>query len=253
MRKLKVAIVSDLHLGTYGSCAKEFTEYLTSIDPEILILNGDIVDMWQFKKSFFPSEHWDALKYIMTLAMNGTQIYYLTGNHDDALRRFSDFSIGNFQLCDKLTLDVDGKKYWIFHGDVFDASVNHSQWIAKLGGRAYDWLIRLNRAINQLRLRFNMSPLSFSKKIKANIKNAAKFIGSFEETAINLAMDNRYDYVVCGHIHQPKMKTIEKNGHKLTYMNSGDWVENLTSLEYTNGLWAIYHHNDTATHPKVKK
>ncbi len=242
MRKVEVVVVSDLHLGTYGSHAGEFVDYFSSIDPEIIVLNGDIMDIWQFKKSYFPPDHWEALKCLMNKAASGSTVYYLTGNHDDALRRFSEITLGNFHLLDKLVLTLNDKKHWFFHGDVFDASVHHSQWIAKLGGKTYDWLIRLNRFINIIRSKFNLSPVSFSKKIKSNIKKAVQFIDDFEHTAIDLAFQSGYDYVVCGHIHQPKINLIRRGQQSLTYMNSGDWVEHLTALEYDQDQWRLYDH-----------
>ena len=71
---------------------------------------------------------------------------------------------------------------------------------------------------------------SFSKTIKNKVKGAVSFINSFETTAAQIAIDNGYDYVICGHIHQPTIKEIETQKGKVTYLNSGDWIENLTSL-----------------------
>ncbi|MEL7124183.1 MAG: UDP-2,3-diacylglucosamine diphosphatase, partial [Bacteroidota bacterium] len=53
-RELDIVIISDVHLGTYGCHAKELLNYLKSVKVETLILNGDVIDMWQFKKSYFP-------------------------------------------------------------------------------------------------------------------------------------------------------------------------------------------------------
>ena len=147
-RKVELVVISDTHLGTYGSHAKELFKYLSSIKPDTLVLNGDIIDIWQFRKSYFPKSHLKVLQKIMNLASKGTKVYYITGNHDEMLRKFSDFEMGNFSLVDKLVLELDEKKAWIFHGDVFDASVNHAKWIAKLGGYGYDYLILINRFIN---------------------------------------------------------------------------------------------------------
>jgi len=242
MRKriVDLVVISDVHLGTYGCHAKELFQYLSTIKPNVLILNGDIIDIWQFRKSYFPKSHLKVVKKIIDLASKGTEVHYITGNHDEMLRKFSDTSIGNFSIVDKLVLDLHGKKAWFFHGDVFDASVQHSKWIAKLGGWGYDWLILFNRFINWCLQKLGKEPYSFSKKIKANVKEAVKFISDFEHTASELAIENEYDYVVCGHIHEPKM--IRKANKKGTtfYLNSGDWVENLTSLEYHNKRWKLY-------------
>lgn len=242
-RKVEVVVISDIHLGTFGCHAKELFHYLSTIKPKILILNGDIIDIWQFRKSYFPKSHLKVIKKIIDMASKGTQVYYLTGNHDEMLRKFSDMSMGNFHLLDKLVLELDDKKAWIFHGDVFDASVQHSKWIAKLGGWGYDLLILLNRSINWCLAKMGKEPYSFSKKIKANVKEAVKYIGDFEQTAAELAIENEYDYVICGHIHEPKMiRKVNKNGTTF-YLNSGDWIENLTALEYNKKRWKLYRYD----------
>lgn len=242
-RKVEVVVISDIHLGTFGCHAKELFHYLSTIKPKILILNGDIIDIWQFRKSYFPKSHLKVIKKIIDMASKGTQVYYLTGNHDEMLRKFSDMSMGNFHLLDKLILELDDKKAWIFHGDVFDASVQHSKWIAKLGGWGYDLLILLNRSVNWCLAKMGKEPYSFSKKIKSNVKKAVKYIGDFEQTAAELAIENEYDYVICGHIHEPKMiRKVNKNGTTF-YLNSGDWVENLTALEYNKKRWKLYRYD----------
>lgn len=243
-RKVELVVISDIHLGTYGSHAKELNKYLSSIHPKTLILNGDIIDIWQFRKSYFPKTHLKVIQKIINLASKGTKVYYITGNHDEMLRKFSEMNMGNFTLCDKLVLELDDKKAWIFHGDVFDASVNHAKWIAKLGGLGYDYLILMNRFINWCLVKMKKEPYSFSKRIKASVKKAVKHISDFEETATELAIEKKYDYVICGHIHEPKkIKKTTKNGSTL-YLNSGDWVENLTALEYHKKRWKLYHYQD---------
>lgn len=253
-RKVEVVVLSDIHLGTYGCHAKEVLRYLNSIKPDKLILNGDIIDIWQFRKSYFPKAHLLVLKKIISLATKGTSVYYITGNHDEKLRKFSNTKMGNIQILDKLVLHLDGKKAWFFHGDVFDASVQHAKWIAKLGGWGYDLLILVNRFVNLCLVKLKREKYSFSKKIKDSVKGAIKFINNFELTAAELAIENEYDYVVCGHIHQPVIKTITTSQGSCKYLNSGDWIENLTSLEYINERWILYSYNATNSfiHPEAE-
>jgi len=248
-RKVEIVVISDVHLGTYGCRAKELLNYLNSIKPQKLILNGDIFDIWQFRKRYFPKSHLLIIKKIIALAAKGTKVYYLTGNHDEKLRRFSDTKMGNIYLMDKLVLNLDSKKAWFFHGDVFDASITHAKWIAKLGGWGYDLLIVLNRAVNIMLVKLGRNEYSLSKRIKDNIKGAVKFISNFENTATELAIENGFDYVVCGHIHQPVIKNVSTVKGECTYLNSGDWVENLTALEYVNEQWSLYRHNNHKNQP----
>lgn len=178
------------------------------------------------------------------MAYQGTELIYVTGNHDEMLRKFSDISFGNIKLVDKLVLHLGGKKAWVFHGDVFDASVQHSKWLAKLGGWGYDMLIRLNNFINWWLNRMGREKYSLSKRIKNSVKKAVKFIGDFEHTASELAIESHYDYVICGHIHQPQIRTVETKKGKCVYMNSGDWIENLSALEYNNHEWTMFHYEE---------
>lgn len=243
-RELDIVVISDVHLGTYGCHARELNQYLRGIKPKTLILNGDFIDMWQFRKRYFPREHMLVIQRILRMAAKGTKVYYITGNHDDALRRYSDFSTGNIHLRDKLILQLKNKRIWIFHGDVFDASVRYSPLIAKLGGKGYDLLIVFNRFINKIRSLFGMSQMSFAKRVKDSVKEAVKFISDFEDTAIRLAAEQEYDYVVCGHIHRPQMRSTMVQDRQVHYLNSGDWVENLTALEYQWGRWSIYEYDE---------
>jgi len=241
-REVDIVIISDVHLGTYGCHAKELLKYLKSIKPKILILNGDIIDIWQFSKSYWPEPHMKVVRRILKFVTDGIPVYYLTGNHDEMLRKFADMNLGSFQLLNKLVLNIDGKKAWIFHGDVFDVTMQHSKWLAKLGAVGYDTLILLNSFTNWLLTAFGREKMSFSKKIKAKFKDAVKFINQFEQTAADLAVSKDYQYVICGHIHQAEMReiTATDNPGKVLYLNSGDWVENLTALEYNNGAWEIF-------------
>lgn len=239
-RKVKIAVISDVHLGTYGCHAKELLLYLNSIQPKILILNGDIIDIWQFRKRYFPKSHMLIIKKILALAAKGTKVYYLTGNHDEKLRKFSGTQMGNLHIQDKLVLKLDNKKAWFFHGDVFDASIQHAKWLAKLGGWGYDLLILLNRFTNFVLNKLGYPKYSLSKKIKDNVKRAVKFISDFEQTAADLAIENKYDFVICGHIHEPAIRKVKTKKGKCLYLNSGDWIENLTALEYNNKTWKLF-------------
>lgn len=257
-RNLEVVVISDVHLGTYGCRANELLNYLKTIEPKTLILNGDIIDIWQFNKRYFPKSHMGVIKQIFALLTAGTEVYYIPGNHDEMLRKFKGFRLGNFRIENKLILNLEKEKAWIFHGDVFDVTMKHSKWLAKLGGLGYDFLIVLNTIINWFSERLGYGRLSLSKKIKNSVKSALKFINDFEKTATDIAIENNFDYVICGHIHQPEIRQVENAKGKTTYLNSGDWIENLTSLEYSNNQWSLYtYHNDALAkevkHQKDKK
>lgn len=239
-RHVQIAVVSDVHLGTYGCRAKELVQYLKSIKPDVLVLNGDIIDMWQFSKRYWPKSHMKVIKHIINLLSKGTKVYYVTGNHDELLRKFVGFELGSLEIVNKVVLELDDKQAWIFHGDVFDVTMQHSKWLAKLGAIGYDTLIMINAIVNFFSEKLGRGRVSFSKKIKNSVKGAVKFVNAFEETAADIAISNEYDYVVCGHIHSPEIRTITMKEGEVMYLNSGDWIENLSALEYHDGAWRLY-------------
>jgi UDP-2,3-diacylglucosamine pyrophosphatase LpxH len=242
-RDVELVVISDVHLGTYGARASELVSYLRSIQPRTLVLNGDIIDIWQFSKHYFPADHMQVLKEITSLLSKGTKVYYITGNHDEMLRKFKGFSMGNFEIQNKLILPLTTGTAWIFHGDVFDTTMKHSKWIAKLGGKGYDLLIVLNTIVNWFSEKLGRGRVSLSKKVKDSVKGVIKFVNNFEETAAEIAINNGYQFVVCGHIHHPQIKKMTNaNGESVLYLNSGDWVENSTALEYDKEQWTLYKH-----------
>lgn len=251
-RDVELVILSDIHLGTYGCHSEELLRYLKSIRPKRLILNGDIIDMWQFSKRYWPQSHMQIVKHITGLLSKGTKVTYLTGNHDEMLRKFAGFRLGNFQIANKKVVQLAGKSAWIFHGDVFDVTMQYSKWLAKLGAIGYDTLILLNTFVNFILRVFGRGKISLSKRIKDSVKQAVKFINDFEKTAADIAISNGFNYVVCGHIHHPEMKTITTEKGEVIYLNSGDWIENLTSLEYDKGAWRIYRYTEDPVAQAVK-
>lgn len=243
-RPVNTVVLSDVHLGTVGCHAVELVQYLNSIDPERVILNGDFIDMWNFRKYYWPEAHMHVIRTLINMMTNGVDIYYLTGNHDEALRRISSLQLGPLFVRDKLVLEMNGEKVWFFHGDIFDVTMRYSKWIAKIGGKGYELLIILNRMMNYVSMKMGYGKFSLSKKIKDSVKQAVNFIDDFEVTAMELAIQEGYDYVVCGHIHQPKIRGYENEEGSVIYLNSGDWVENLTALEYDEGEWTLYRYNE---------
>ena len=244
-RPVDVVVLSDVHLGTYGCRAKELVNYLRSVTPNILILNGDIIDGWQFTKRYFPVSHMMVIKEIMQLITNNTRVFYITGNHDEMMRRYTDIQMGNFTLTDKLVLEIDNKMTWIFHGDVFDNTTKGSAKIlAKLGSSGYNLLIRFNRFINFILKSLGRERVSISKRVMAEVNKAVSKINDFELIAAELAIEKKYDYVICGHIHQPQKKIVETKDGKVTYLNSGDWVEHCTALEYHQNEWSIFEYDE---------
>ena len=229
-RPMEICIISDLHLGTFGCQAKEALNYLKSIKPKTLILNGDIIDIWQFNKRYFPASHMAVIKQIFSMASKDTKVIYITGNHDDALRKYADFEMVNIQLTYKIVFEINGEKNWVFHGDVFDRTTKGgAKFIAKLGGYGYDLLILINSILNWGMKIMGKEKMSFSKNVKNGVKKAVSWINNFEQIAAELAIENQYQYVICGHIHQPQHRVVHTDKGSVTYLNPKQFQNEVVS------------------------
>jgi len=244
-RHIELVVLSDLHLGTYGSKAKQVGKYLKSIKPEVLVLNGDIVDIWQFSKNYWPTSHMKVLKQLVKLMVDGTKVVYIPGNHDETMRKFVGTEMGNLSITNQWVTELDGQKTWVFHGDVLDTTMQHAKWIAKLGAKAYGFLILLNRLINAVLKLIGCTPYPLSKKLKEKAKKGRKAKATFEQALLEMAKANGYQAVICGHLHQAEIRKIQdKEGFAVQYLNSGDWVESLTALEYHAGTWELFEYQE---------
>lgn len=233
-------VLSDIHLGSEHSRTEEVTRFLQHVDCDRLILNGDIIDGWQLRKSGkrWKQKHTDFFKVLMKMMeKQGTEIIYVVGNHDDFLDSLAPFQFSNIKLVKEYLLTSrSGRRYFVTHGDIFDSITTHMRWLAHLGDAGYTFLLWLNKWYNRRRERQGKSYYSLSQQVKHRVKRAVSYISQFECELVRLAEVKHLDGVICGHIHQAA-NTWYGSVH---YMNSGDWVESLTALvENEEGDWEI--------------
>ncbi|MGB1248813.1 MAG: UDP-2,3-diacylglucosamine diphosphatase [Chitinophagales bacterium] len=244
-REIDIVVLSDLHLGSNACRAGRLNRYLKPIAPKKVILNGDIIDIWLLDLKKWPKKHTKILAHFFNWMINDIPIYYITGNHDDTLRKFTGLKFHNFKLLDELVLDLDGKKTWILHGDKFDKSVSGKQRkLAIRAGKAFDQFVRFNRFVNEWERFVGRKETNFSKTLKDKTKKSIKQKNDFEQQYIDYASKNGIDAVVCGHVHNPGIwqMVATENRKEITYLNSGDWTESCTALEYKEGKWELFRH-----------
>lgn len=237
----RTVIISDVHIGSAHSKVKEATDFLSSVDCDRLILNGDIIDGWQLQKKS-SSKKWNPeytrfTKVIMKMMeVHDTQVIYLRGNHDDFLDNLVPLSLGNVSVLQDYILESGEHRFFVTHGDVFDSVTSKMEWLAKLGDVSYTALLRFNSIYNKFRSRQGKPYFSLSQAIKHKVKQAVSFISGFERMLADLARSKRCDGVICGHIHYPEDRMIDG----IRYLNSGDWVESMSALlEDGQGNWRI--------------
>jgi UDP-2,3-diacylglucosamine pyrophosphatase LpxH len=240
MPKYRTIWVSDIHLGTRACKHEHLHSFFKENSAETLYLVGDIIDGWKIKRgAYWPQEHTNIIRQILTHSKKGTKIWYVIGNHDEFARKFLDHApaLGNIKIVDEVDhITVSGKKLLILHGDKYDTVIRYHKWLAFLGDKGYDLLVTLNDTVNWIRNKFKMPYWSFSAFIKHKVKSAVSFIGKFEEILSADCKDNGYDGAVSGHIHCPTMKEIDG----FHYFNDGDWCESCTALvEEHDGTFKI--------------
>ncbi|WP_024790762.1 MULTISPECIES: UDP-2,3-diacylglucosamine diphosphatase [unclassified Lebetimonas] len=238
--KYKSIFISDVHLGTKYSKTEKLLSFMRKNESENLYLVGDIIDGWALKRKIkWAQSHSDVIQKLLRKARKGTEVYYITGNHDDFLRPFLPVVLGErIHILNEAEYDaINGKKYYITHGDFFDSITMTKKWLSILGDYSYEILLHLNDPINRIRKICGINRYwSLSKYMKDNVKSSVNFITDFENVLAQYAKTNKYNGIICGHIHKAEIRKIGD----IDYMNCGDWVESCTALVETyEGEWKI--------------
>jgi len=235
MKKVRSIFLSDIHLGTRACQAERLLEFFREHESDHLFLVGDIVDFWAMKRGvFWSTRHNTIVQKILKRARHGTNVVFIPGNHDEALREHVGVSFGHIRLLhDYIHIAGDGKRYLLTHGDAFDQVTKYHRWAAVLGDHAYAFVVRLNALVSWIRRRLGIAGYwSLSGYAKRKVKSAVGFIFGFEESVTRYVKELEVDGVICGHIHAAVIKEI--NG--ITYINCGDWVDSCTAiLEHRDG------------------
>lgn len=237
-RHYRAVFISDTHFCSRDCQAEMLLDFLKHVKCEYLYIVGDLIDLWQLRRRWYwPQELNNVIQRMLKMAKRGTQVVYIPGNHDEQFRDYAGHTFGGVRIATRVVhITASGKRLLVMHGDEFDAVVQYNKWLAVLGSAAYDYLIYVNRILNYMRRKLGKPYWSFSGAIKRKVKNAVTYIETFEAAVVKEAKKENVDGIVCGHLHQPAMKTMEG----LTYCNTGDWVENCTALvEGANGQLEI--------------
>ena len=232
----KITIISDLHLGLNNSNPKNILNFLNTLETEMLILNGDIIDIDAIKRGHkWKNKHNKVIIKLLEMSKK-IKIIYIRGNHDDEIKNLFNLKLSNIEFADEYYIETETKRYLVMHGDKLENPGSSLTLVYKVGSVLYDLLLIINKLYNKIRLKFNLPYKSISKITKNSVKGIMSFIFNFETKAIELAKKRNCDGIICGHIHTPIIKKISN----IEYMNSGDWVENQSALVLdSNDDWTL--------------
>ncbi|MBA2479729.1 MAG: UDP-2,3-diacylglucosamine diphosphatase [Planctomycetes bacterium] len=237
-RHIDLMILSDVHLGTRSCKAEQLDAYLSRVRPREVVLNGDILDLRELHKGFWPEAHTRVVQRILAFANEGIPVSYVTGNHDEVLRRFSFFQTGAVQLVDGIERTLGGKRTWIVHGDAIEGAMQMPRWLRRIGCLTYHALRGLERRANMVRSRVGMQPTVLVAQVK-RMKGALAHISRYEEACARVAASRGFERIITGHIHFPNRREITCGDARIDYLNSGDWVDSMSALEFDAGDWSV--------------
>ena len=204
-RRFRALFISDVHLGTRGCQADRLLDFLRHHEAETIYLVGDIVDGWALRSSWYwPQAHNDVVQKMLRQARKGARVIYIPGNHDEFLRGYYGTHFGGIEVVENtIHKGVDGRRYLVVHGDIFDLVVTQARWLALLGDKAYEFALTANRIFNAFRRVFGAPYWSLSKWAKLKVKNAVNYIGAFEKA---LATEARH--------HQRRRRDLRPHSHR---------------------------------------
>jgi UDP-2,3-diacylglucosamine pyrophosphatase LpxH len=235
MKKVRTLFLSDIHLGTRACQADRLLAFLREYESDYLYLVGDIIDLWALKRGFYwPAQHNTVVQKILRMARHHTRVYFIPGNHDEALRQYIGMSFGAVDIVeDHVHETADGRRLWVMHGDQYDQVTTCHRWLSVLGDVSYTTLVHVNRMLSLSRRKLGIGGhWSLADYAKRNVLKAVAYIGDFETVAAHATAQKNLDGVVCGHIHTAAMKAVDS----VDYYNCGDWVDSCTALlEHTDG------------------
>ncbi|MDO8278138.1 MAG: UDP-2,3-diacylglucosamine diphosphatase [Burkholderiaceae bacterium] len=239
-RTYRTVFISDLHLGTAGCQAVALLDFLKVHPCDTLYLVGDIIDGWQLRRRWYwPQAHNDVVQKLLRAARKGCRVIYVPGNHDEFARQFVGHHFGGIEVVqDAVHRTADGRSLWVVHGDYFDGVIQCARWLAHVGDGLYEFTLRLNRHLNNLRGRMGLPYWSLSAYLKHKVKKAVSYVTDFEVAVAHEARRRGHQGVVCGHIHRAEIRTIDG----ILYCNDGDWVESRSALvEHRDGRLELVH------------
>ena len=241
MPHVRAIFLSDIHLGTRACQAERLLDFLRDHTSDYLYLVGDIIDFWAMSRGIYWSDAQNTvIQKVLRRARRGEKIFLIPGNHDEALRDYPDISFGGIRVVPEwIHTTADGKRYLLLHGDEFDQVTRHHRWIALLGDAGYDALVRANVILSWIRRHLGIAGYwSLAGYAKRKVKKAVSFIFDFEQSVVHAVRARNLHGVICGHIHNAAIKTI----NDIVYVNCGDWVESCTAiLEFHDGHLELVH------------
>ncbi|MCC7332013.1 MAG: UDP-2,3-diacylglucosamine diphosphatase [Flavobacteriales bacterium] len=228
--RTKIYFASDFHLGAPNETEsktreKNIVNWLDSIkvDAKEIYLVGDVFDFWFEYKHSIPKGFVRLQGKISELTDSGIIIYWFTGNHDMWIFDYIPKELGVQLVRDNVVKTINGKKFFIGHGDGLGPGDHGYKLIKKIfANKLCQW------AFARIHPNLGIGIANFWSRSsrKLNAEHDEKFLGEENEWLVIFSKEylkkEHIDYFIFGHRHLPlEIKLNEKS----TYINLGEWIK----------------------------
>jgi len=207
-REIDTLIISDVHLGSEISRARDALLLLKSTSFRRLILLGDIFNDLNFRR--LKKEHWQFLSYIRKLSnpKRNVEVVWVEGNHDLGLSELMSHLVG-VPVYQHYVWEYRGLRYLAVHGHQFDRFISKNFLLSRVGEAIFLWIQKLDA-----------NKKSFSRYLDRLNTRWLRLADKVEHGALVYAAHHDASIVFCGHTHIPM--SSERDG--IRYFNSGSWI-----------------------------
>jgi UDP-2,3-diacylglucosamine hydrolase len=246
---------SDVHLGFLQPDVEKAKErklvgFLESIrdNAEKIYIVGDLFDCWIEYRRAVPKGFYRTLAKLNEMVEQGIEVNFFSGNHDFWLNTYLRDDVGLKLYYDFLETEIDGKRFYITHGDGLSKGDTGYKILKKiLRNRVNQFLYSLIHPDIGLWL-----AQGSSKKSRLHTDDRQRLNETYPETkdagsrgasGMREFAKNKIacgaDFVVMGHVHKPQMIEITANNRMGYYITLGDWINNFTYGEYSAGKFEL--------------
>lgn len=230
---MKAVFIADAHLdGSASDGCRYLMRFLSSVRGRIdeLFILGDFFDFWFAGENGVYPGFSDVVERLLEIQRAGTNISFFEGNHDFFLGDYFE-PHGVRVFPEGVTVELEGKKVFISHGDMVDTS-----------NRPYLALRRVLRSGLFYRAQKQIpSPIlwSLSRVISGMSRNREGPSSDGLAGRINAFAMEKFeggaDAVILGHFHFPRFEQFVVHDRVRTLAILGDWIDHYSYLLYDDG------------------
>lgn len=228
---MRTIFIADAHLKGLDDPNQKtlclFLETLKDIDK--LVILGDLFEFWTGYNEILENNYAPVLSQFKRLAKSGIKIIYVEGNHDFSVAPFFKEILGGEVYTDSADISMDGKRFFLAHGDIVEHSIAYKAWRGLLRSPLLNIIIKI-------------TPPSFVWKVAIRLAKTSRNNYKRSITIDNLQREfakekirQGFDIVILAHSHFPEVAEEAVENRKGLYANPGDWIREFSYLVYENG------------------